>query len=153
MRNKFKMIYEHPIDMGFLSQEKAKEIAIKKWEEKIGSKEASFYPDKKDKIKLFELRPSCKVHSIECLEMARKNILFFPNVTGLVILEKLDIIYNFIPNGAFILGIDDLHYLQFDGHSHLIPVLRKTEGKYSYMHYFWNMHFEHDDYVVFFKKN
>jgi hypothetical protein len=154
MESKLEVFKDYPVSLVFRPLKNIQKDAIERWKEE-GSCGPSFFPNKNDTIKIFKLVDGKVLHSKECVNWAKQGSLFLPNATGLVILEKLDCIYDFMPNGAFALGIDYfscLYHSKSLGH-HMIPALRKDgRGQYSYLTFSWNLSFDPEDYPVFFKR-
>ncbi len=154
MESKLEIFKDYPISLVFRPIESVRKQAIERWGE-VGTQWPSFFPGKNDKMIIFKLKQESVLCSRDCVVRAKQGGLFLPNATGLVILEKLDCAYDFMPIGTFAIGIDYFSCLYFSKtlKHHLVPALRKDDrSKYTHATFSWNYGFDPEDYPVFFKK-
>jgi len=157
MRNKnvnFKSIHEQKMDFDF-SYVEIQNLAIEKWGQDIGSKPPSYFPKKGDSIFVFKGVGRNHPPFCDCIHTLKDNGLYLPNVTGLVFLEILDSVYNFLKQDSWILGFDELHHLRYEKNfGHFVPCLVKGQnGDYQYTWFARNSNLEHDEYVLSYRKN
>ena len=157
MRNKnvnFKRFHQQKLDFDFSFKE-IQNLAIKKWGQDIGGKTPSFFPNKNDSIFIFKGSGKSHPHFSDCINTLKENGLFLPNVTGLVFLEILDSVFDFLEPDSWILSFDELHNLKCEKQfGHFVPCLVKgKEGEYNYTWFTRNGSLEHDEYVLSYKKN
>jgi hypothetical protein len=152
-REKIRTVLDEPA-MSEYSLEEIKKSVIEKWGSEVGSKEPTFFSVGNFGIKLFAPVHQKILHSNECVDFILTNNLFFPNAHGLVILEHLDQVHNFLPNDLWIIGLDHSHHLSFKKNfGHVIPFLKKRNSKfYEYGCFYWNTILEHDErFLAFYK--
>jgi hypothetical protein len=147
MKDKLKVIYDEQITISFPSLKESGKMIEEKWDKEILSHSFSFIPKIGDRIKLFgPVKNKCP-HSNEYVSFIENIGLFLPNAYGLIIVEHLDMVYNFIKPGTFIMGIDNMKNLYYEKHcGHLVPVIHKNEkNSYSYLKLPWGMVLEADE--------
>ncbi len=150
---KFESFHRQRINFSSSVRE-TRELALERWGIEIGSKEPSFFPGKDDFIFLFKGKGKSHPHFSDCFNALQTNGLFFPNVSGLVLLEVMDLEFNFLKPGSWVLGFDYLPYLNFEKKTgHFVPCLVKDDvSHYSHMFFQWNSKLESDEYVLAYEK-
>ncbi len=147
MKDKLKLIYDEPITIGFPSLEESKDLIEERWGKNVLSHNSVYIPKIGDKLKLFgPVKNKCP-HSNEFVHFVQHKGLFLPNAYGLIIVESLDSVCDFIKAGTFLMGIDDKRNLSFEKHyGHVVPVLLKNgRNSYEYLKLPWAMVLEADE--------
>ncbi len=146
-------MHEGKVDISIPTLKRTTEIACERWGDEIGLMKPSFYPTKETEF--FIVGPANKKmpDSHDCVNFVRNQNFHFTNVQGLIIIESLDMIHNFLPFGSWTMGFDYKYHLYFKKNfGHMIACLRKDEnGEYSYPSFPWGMNIEKNERVPIFK--
>jgi hypothetical protein len=149
----FEVLYQRQLNFATTFAE-VRELAVERWGNAVGNVDPSFFPVEDDHLVVFSGVNSKKHHSHDCLEFLKRNEFYFPNVHGLVFLELLDIEFNFLKEGSWVLGLDYLPYLStVPKYGHMVPTLMKESvSSYGYVWLPWSSSLDPDEYICGFKK-
>jgi len=118
-----------------LSEKFISNAAKEKWGNGIGSVVPSHSIKVGDEIKFFISEQKVEKNQSDCFEFIEKNNLLPCNVYGLVYIEHLDKISNFIPIGTILVGYDYAEHLHIKKrHQHIyVPFMKKiADGVYQH---------------------
>lgn len=150
MKNKIRLFYEMEVTSGVTSYEESTKIISEKWGEDFSSRKPSHTLQVGDKLKIYSHKNKEIVHSHKFVDHNFESGRHLVNAYGLVVLEELDRIHNFIPANSFIIGIDSDKFLPYRKYAgRVVAVLYKTtEGEYLPMVLPHGMFLEHKEYFL-----
>lgn len=149
---RFKFFKEIEVE-GLSFMEPFYKLSKEKWGNEVGGMGNSFHAQDGDRIELFR---SAKIpKTSESISFLIAQGLFLPNVQGLVILEYLDSIQEFLPEDTWIMGCDYTENLYSKRHfGHLLPFLRKTHSfSYEYDWFPYGTKLAADEMILGFKRD
>ncbi len=131
-------------------------LAKDKWDNEIGSMKPSFFPQVGDVMEVYKAPKNGHTpNTHDCIKLLSKRGLFLPNVQGLIILESIDLLHEFLQNEIWVMGIDYTHHLNFrKAFGHLVPYLKKNEGgDYIYGWFPYGSRLDQDEMIFGFRRN